>query len=102
MLFLQGKILFQFGCCQCHPKILFLLFQLIHAILGAFVEDACLDGPEQIVDGSISFLQSLLQGFGVGGIRVLCEEILVGVLCDEFQQFFIPLKMSLVVIPDWT
>ncbi len=36
-----------------------------------------------------SAIQSFLQGFGVGGIRVLCEEILVCVFCNEFQQFFV-------------
>ena len=89
VLFLQGQILFQFGCCQRHTEFLLLLFQLIHAVLGAFVEDACLNGPEQIVDGPIGFVQSLLQGFGVGGIRVLCEEILIGIFCDEFQKVFV-------------
>ena len=29
-------------------QILFLLLQLIHAVLGAFIEDACLDGPEPL------------------------------------------------------
>ena len=89
MLFLEAQILFQFGCCQCHTEILFLLLQLIHAVLGAFVEDACFDGPEQIVDGPICFVQSLLQGFGVGGVCILGEKILVGVLCDEFQKVFV-------------
>ena len=88
--FLERQILFQFGSCQRHPKILFLLFQLVHTILGAFVEDSCLDGPEQIGNGSISFIQSFLKRLGVSGIGILGQEILVGVLCNEFQQFVVP------------
>ena len=59
------------------------------SVFRAFVEDACLDGPEEVVDCPFRFVQCLLQGFGVGGIGVLGKEILVGVLCDVFQQIHI-------------
>ena len=75
--FLESQILFQLGCGKSHTEILFLLLQLIHAVLGALIEDTCLDGPEQIVDGPIGFVQSLLQGFGVSGVRILGEEMLI-------------------------
>ena len=84
VLFLQSQILFQLGCRQCQSEILLLLLQLIHAFFGAFIEDTCLDGPEEIVNSAVGFVQGFLQGFGVCGVCILGEEILIGILCDEF------------------
>ena len=53
MLFLQGQILFQFGCCQCHMEILFLLLQLIHAVLGALIEDMWMERIGILIFGEL-------------------------------------------------
>ena len=76
---LQTQLLLQPGCGQCHPEFLLLLLQLIHAVLGAFVEDAGFDGPEEVGDGLLRFRQSGLDGIGVAGVRVL-GDIVVGIV----------------------
>lgn len=69
MLFLQTQIFFQLGCGKCHSEILFLLLQFIHTLLGAFVENTCFNGADEVIDSTVCFIQSFLQGLGIGGVR---------------------------------
>ena len=87
--FLESQILFQLGCGKSHTEILFLLLQFVHAVLGAFIEDTCFNSTQEVGDGTVGFVQSFLQGFGVSGVRILGKEILVCVFCNKFQQFFV-------------
>ena len=65
---LQTQLLLQPGCCQSHPKLFLLLLQLIHAVLGAFIEDTGFDGPEEVGDGFLRFRQGGLEGIGIAGV----------------------------------
>ena len=83
---LQTQLLLQLGRRQSHPEFFFLLLQLVHAVLGAFVEDAGLDGPEEVGDGFLRFRQCGLEGIGIAGVRILGDIVLIGAFRNELQK----------------
>ena len=83
---LQTQLLLQPGRRQSHPKLFLLLLQLVHTVLGAFVEDTGFDGPEEVGDGLLRFRQGGLEGIGIAGVRVLGDIVLIGAFRNELQK----------------
>ena len=90
MFLFEPQVFSQFHRGKCSLQFFLLVLQFIHALLGRFIKNSCLQCTNQIGDGLFNVRQGFSQGLCVGRFRVLRQIVLIGAFGYELQKLLIP------------